>query len=70
MITTEQEALLRAFENVKKMQYGELTLYLQAGNIVRYEVKKSKSLIENKKPNAEVIREMTADIEGEEVIAI
>ncbi len=70
MITTEQEALLRAFESVKKMQYGELTFYLQAGNIVRYEVKKSKSLIENKKPNAEVIREMTADIEGEEVIAI
>lgn len=72
MITAEQEALLRAFDSAKKMSYGEFTIYLQAGNIVRYEIKKSKSMTENgKKGNPEAIQDAAKDLgEMEEVIAI
>ena len=69
LITAEQEALLRAFEQAKKMQYGELTIYLQGGNIVRYEIRKSESLI-NKKNNAEVLKDAGADMDEFETIAI
>lgn len=72
LITSEQEALLRAFENAKKMNYGEFTIYMQGGNIVRYEIKKSKSMTaESKKANPEIIQEAATDLgELEEVIAI
>jgi hypothetical protein len=36
-------ALLRAFEQAKKMQFDELILYRQAGKITRYEIEKSLS---------------------------
>ena len=72
-ITAEQEALLRAFERLKKLGFGELTLYVQGGNIVRYEAKKSQSMTV-KKPNTESIREVIEDLgdleDMEGVIAI
>lgn len=49
IITPEQEALLRAFKQAKKMGYGEFTIFIQGGNIVRYEFKKSKSFFHSKK---------------------
>ncbi len=70
LITPEQEALLRAFESAKKMQYGEFTIYLQAGNIVRTEIKKSESFYGQKKTNTEAIKKANDDMKDFEVIAI
>ncbi len=69
LITAEQEALMRAFEQAKKMQYGEFTIHLQGGNIVRYEIKKSESLT-NKKLNAESLKDAASDMDDLETIAI
>ena len=70
LITPEQEALLRLFEAVKKIPYGELNLFLQAGNIVRAETKKSKSFYEKNKTNVQIINEVIEDMKDFEVIAI
>ncbi len=69
MITGEQEALMRAFEQAKKMQYGEFIIYLQGGNIVRYEIRKSESMV-NKKNNADTLKDAGSDMEELETIAI
>lgn len=69
MITAEQEALMRAFEQAKKMQYGEFIIYLQGGNIVRYEIKKSESML-NKKSNADTLKDAGSDMDELETIAI
>lgn len=69
LITSEQEALMRAFEQAKKMQFGEFTIYLQGGNIVRYEIKKSESIVK-KKNNADTLKDASADMSDFETIAI
>jgi hypothetical protein len=48
VITPEQEELLRAFEQAKKLGYGEFSVFIQGGNIVRYEIKKSKMCFKQK----------------------
>ena len=73
LITPEQEILLRLFESVKKMSYGQIIIYLQAGNIVRSEVTESKSFYAQnpKKLNAEILKEISDDIDdSDDVIAI
>ncbi len=74
MITPEQEALLCAFKQAKKMGYGEFTIFIQGGNVVRYELKKSKSFFyskkssesgqEHEKNNVKNIEEATEDMKN------
>jgi hypothetical protein len=42
MITSEQEELLRLFEQAKELGYGEFTISIWRGDIARYKIKKSK----------------------------
>jgi hypothetical protein len=69
LITAEQEALLRAFEQAKKMQFGELTIYVQSGKITRYEIRKSQ-LNDGKKTNADILKDAGEDMTDFETIAI
>jgi hypothetical protein len=62
-------ALMRAFEQAKKMKFGEFTIYLQAGNIVRYKIEKSESIV-GKKSNDEALKDAGEDMGGFETIAI
>ena len=70
LITAEQEALLRAFEQAKKMEFGQFTLHLHSGKISRYEILKSGVNIDSRKSNVEVVQEATEDMEDFETIAI
>ena len=69
LITAEQEALLRAFEPAKKLHYGEFTIYMQGGNIVRYQINKSESIV-GKKNNAEILKDTSSEMGEFETIAI
>ena len=75
MITGEQEAMLRALEQAKKIGYGEFTLFIQAGNITRYEITKSHSFFgdtakSERRQNSEVLKEAEDDLKDFEIIAI
>ena len=70
LITAEQEALLRAFEQAKKMQFGELILYVQVGKITRYEIKKSRLNDGAQKANTDILKDAGEDMGDFETIAI
>lgn len=70
LITSEQEALLRAFEQAKKMQFGELILFVQGGKITRYEIKKSRLNEGTQQSNVDVLKDMGEDMGDFETIAI
>ena len=70
LITKEQEMLMRAFEQAKKMEFGEFTIHLHAGRITRYEVRKSGINANSEKGNVEIIDESIADMSDFETVAI
>jgi hypothetical protein len=70
LITAEQEALLRAFEQAKKMQFGEITIYIQTSRITRYEIRKSNLNVNSQKGNAEMIKDAEDDLGEFETVAI
>ena len=70
MITAEQEALMRAMEQAKKMDFGEITIYIQTGKITRYEIRKSQLNHGGQKSNVEMIKEAEDDMGDFETVAI
>ena len=70
LITAEQEALLRAFEQAKNMQFGELILYVQVGKITRYEIKKSRLNDGAQRANVDVLRDIGEDLGDFDTLAI
>lgn len=70
MITAEQEALLRAYEEAKKLQYGEINLYINAGKITNYNILKSYKNEDGKKDNVEMLKNLKDDTGELETIAI
>ena len=70
MITAEQEALMRAMEQAKKMDFGEITIYIQTGKITRYEIRKSQLNQGSQKNNAEMLKNAEDDMEDFETVAI
>ena len=70
MITAEQEALLRAFEQAKKMVWGEITIFIGGGKIVRYEIKKSVKAEGSQKSNTDILKDAGEDLTDFETIAI
>ncbi|HUC88998.1 MAG TPA: hypothetical protein VMR49_03140 [Candidatus Paceibacterota bacterium] len=70
MITAEQEALMRAMEQAKKMDFGEITIYIQTGKITRYEIRKSKLNQGSQKSNADMLKEAEEDMGDFETVAI
>ena len=69
LITAEQEALLRAFEQAKKMQFGEITIFIQTSKITRYEIRKS-NLNSTQKTNVDMAKGLEDDIGDFETVAI
>ena len=70
LITAEQEALLRAFEQAKKMQFGEITIYIQTSKITRYEIRKSSLNANSQKSNTDMIKNAEDDLGEFETVAI
>ena len=70
LITAEQEALLRAFEQAKKMQFGEITIYIQTSRITRYEIRKSNLNAGSQKSNVEMMKDAEDDLGELETVAI
>ncbi len=70
LITAEQEALLRAFEQAKKMSFGEITIFVQSAKITRYEIRKSQLNTDAQKGNAEMLTAAGEDLNEFETIAI
>jgi hypothetical protein len=70
LITAEQEALLRAFEQAKKMQFGEITIYIQTSRITRYEIRKSNLNTGSQKSNVEMMKDAEDDLDELETVAI
>jgi hypothetical protein len=63
-------ALLRAFKQAKKMQFGELILYVQVGKITRYKIKKSRLNEGAQQSNIDVLKDLGEDTNDFETIVI
>jgi hypothetical protein len=70
LITAEQENLLHLFNQIKKMEYGELILCVSAGRITRYEIKRTGINSGNNQTNMEMLEKAKDDMTDFETVAV